>query len=77
MLPTLGPTELIVILVIVILIFGVGKLPELGGAVGKTMREFRSATKQVDDLKAEVKESVALDTATKVEPKKEAPANKA
>lgn len=73
MLPTLGPTELIIILVIVILIFGVGKLPELGGAVGKTMREFKSATKEVDELKAEVKESVSLDTETK----KEAPAKKA
>ena len=73
MLPTLGPTELIIILVIVVLIFGAGKLPELGGAVGKTMREFRSATKEVDELKAEVKDSVSLDADTK----KEVPAKKA
>ena len=31
----LGPTELIIILVIVIIVFGVGKLPEIGGALGK------------------------------------------
>ena len=61
MLPTLGPTELIIILVIVVLIFGAGKLPELGGAVGKTMREFRSATKEVDSIKTEVKDSVSLE----------------
>jgi sec-independent protein translocase protein TatA len=73
MLPTLGPTELIVILVIVVLIFGAGKLPELGGAIGKTMREFKSATKEVDELKAEVKESVSLDSNAK----KEVPAKKA
>jgi sec-independent protein translocase protein TatA len=40
-----GPLELVVILVIVILIFGVGRLPEVGGAVGKGIREFRKATK--------------------------------
>ncbi len=42
----LGPVELIIILVIVILIFGAGRLAELGGALGKTVREFRAATKE-------------------------------
>lgn len=37
-----GPFELVVILVIVVLIFGVGKLPEVGGALGKGIREFKS-----------------------------------
>ena len=37
----LGPTELIIILVIVIIIFGVGRLGEIGGALGKGIREFR------------------------------------
>ena len=36
----LGPTELIIVLVIVRILFGVGKLPEIGGAVGKALREF-------------------------------------
>ncbi len=36
-----GPLELIIILVIVIIIFGVGKLPTVGGALGKSIREFR------------------------------------
>lgn len=40
----LGPFELIIVLVIVIIIFGVGRLPEIGGAVGKAIREFRDAT---------------------------------
>ncbi len=39
--PNLGPTELIIILIIVIAIFGAGKLASLGGAVGKTVKEFR------------------------------------
>ncbi len=38
-----GPTELIIVLVIVMLIFGVGKLPQVGGAMGKAIREFRRA----------------------------------
>jgi sec-independent protein translocase protein TatA len=41
--PNLGPFELIIILVIIIIIFGVGRLPEIGGAIGKGIREFRKA----------------------------------
>ena len=41
--PTLGAPELIIILVIIVLIFGVGKLPEVGQALGKGIREFRGA----------------------------------
>jgi sec-independent protein translocase protein TatA len=42
--PTLGPLELAIIAFIIILIFGVGRLPELGGALGKSIREFRKST---------------------------------
>jgi len=48
--PTLGAPELIIILVIIVLIFGVGKLPEVGQALGKGIREFRGAADgAVDD----------------------------
>lgn len=40
----LQPTHLIIILVIVLIIFGPGKLPDIGKAVGKTISEFRQAT---------------------------------
>ena len=46
--PTLGPWELIVILLIVVVIFGAGRLAEIGGAVGKSVREFRHATEEPD-----------------------------
>jgi len=47
--PTIpGPLELIIILVIVAMLFGVGKLPEVFGSVGKGIREFRKASS--DDL---------------------------
>ena len=43
--PHLGPTELIIILVIVIAIFGAGKLSGLGGALGKGIKEFRTSVR--------------------------------
>ncbi len=38
-----GPLEIGLILVIVLIVFGVGKLPQIGGAVGKSIKEFRKA----------------------------------
>lgn len=40
-----GPLELGIILVIIIIIFGVGKLPQIGGALGQGIREFRETSK--------------------------------
>jgi sec-independent protein translocase protein TatA len=42
----LGAPELLLIMGIVIIIFGAGKLPEVGAAMGKSIREFRSATEE-------------------------------
>lgn len=39
--PRIGPTELVIILVIILIIFGAGRLPEIGGAVGKGIRAFK------------------------------------
>ena len=39
--PDLGWRELIIILIIVVIIFGAGKLPEIGGAMGKSIKEFK------------------------------------
>ena len=39
----IGAPELIIVLVIVMVIFGVGRLPEVGGAMGKAIREFRKS----------------------------------
>jgi sec-independent protein translocase protein TatA len=40
----LGTTELIVILVIIVIIFGVGKLPDIGSGMGKALKNFKKAT---------------------------------
>ena len=39
----IGPIELVLILVVLLLIFGVGKLPQVGQAVGKAVRQFRES----------------------------------
>ncbi len=47
----LGMPELIVILVIIVIIFGAGKLPEIGSGIGKGIKNFKEATKKEDDPK--------------------------
>lgn len=43
----IGIPGLIIILVIVLIVFGPKKLPEIGGAVGKTLNEFKKSTKEM------------------------------
>jgi len=47
--PIPGPWELILLLVIVLIIFGPGKLPDIGNAVGKGIREFRKASSDLEE----------------------------
>jgi TatA/E family protein of Tat protein translocase len=49
MLPNIGAPELIIILVIALLILGPGKLPEVGASLGKSIREFRKASTDLQD----------------------------
>lgn len=49
MLRNIGMTELLVILAVVLLIFGPQKLPEMGKAFGRALREFRSATRDLSE----------------------------
>ena len=46
--PIPGPAELVILLVIVLVIFGPGKLPSIGSAVGNGIREFRNAARERD-----------------------------
>jgi sec-independent protein translocase protein TatA len=45
----LGPLEIGLIVVLVLIIFGVGKLPQVGGAIGKSIKEFRKARAGEDE----------------------------
>jgi sec-independent protein translocase protein TatA len=47
--PNLGATELIIILVIVVLIFGVNKIPQLGKGLGEGIKNFKSAIKAIGE----------------------------
>ena len=48
----IGVPELAIVLVIIVIIFGVGKLPEIGGALGKGIREFKTeSTSEIEDAK--------------------------
>ena len=65
---SIGVPGLIIILVIVLIIFGPRKLPEIGGAVGKTFAEFKSSTKGLmDDDETEEKDSKEVKEAKKSE----------
>ena len=74
--PGLGPWELVIILLIVVVIFGAGRLSEIGGALGKSVREFRSATGDEKEKAAKeqaakeqtVKEQAALNSQTVTTP---------
>jgi len=46
----IGMPELIVILFIILIIFGAGKLPEIGAGIGKGIKNFRKATKEPDEI---------------------------
>ena len=67
MLPNIGAPELIIILVIALLILGPGKLPEVGSSLGKSIREFRKASTDIQD-------SVKVDVDTSPLPATPAPA---
>lgn len=47
--PNIGPVELIIILVIALIVIGPGRLPDVGAALGKSIREFRKASSEVTD----------------------------
>ena len=56
---TLGATEIIIIALIVLLLFGGRKIPELMKGIGKGVRSFRDGVKGIeDDLKEDEKESL-------------------
>lgn len=55
----LGGWEWIIVLVIVIIVFGVGKLPQVGAALGQSIREFRDATSKPKDDEAATDESTS------------------
>jgi sec-independent protein translocase protein TatA len=58
--PNVGPMELIILVVILLLVFGSRRLPEMGRSVGKGMREFKDAVTGKDDEPGQEEETPEL-----------------
>lgn len=66
----MGPWEIGLILVVILIVFGVGKLPQVGSALGKGMRAFRKGQQGEDDLE-DVKGKADIKSKTRKTTKKE------
>ena len=62
LLPSIGPMEIAIIVAVLLLVFGVGKVADVGGALGRSIREFRR----------EVREGAKDEEEAKSEPRREA-----
>jgi sec-independent protein translocase protein TatA len=56
---SIGITELVLILVIVMIIFGAGKLPQLGEGLGKAIKGFKKSVHEADAIEAEAQAQLA------------------
>lgn len=65
--PNIGVPGLIIILIIALIVFGPSKLPQLGKAVGQTLKEFKNSTKDIVD---EVADEFKMDDLNKEDKKK-------
>ena len=54
----IGPAELILIVILVLLLFGGKKIPELMKGLGQGLKEFKNATNEVENTKKEVSEKI-------------------
>ncbi|SMP45562.1 sec-independent protein translocase protein TatA [Desulfonatronum zhilinae] len=52
----IGMTELIVVLVIILIIFGANKLPEIGSGMGRAIKNFKKATTEPEEIEVSVKQ---------------------
>lgn len=61
----MGPWEIGLIVLIILIVFGVGKLPQVGGAIGKGIRAFRKAQRGEDEEEEEEEKQIAKKKTTK------------
>ena len=72
----LGPVEIIIVLVIILIIFGVGKLPQVGEALGKGIKSFRKASDGEEEEKGKKKKTTKRKKAVTKKPAADAAAEK-
>jgi sec-independent protein translocase protein TatA len=68
----LGPLEIGLILVIILIVFGVGKLPQVGTGLGKAIKNFKDAQAGIDEETSKTLESTTTKTEVKPEEAKKA-----
>ena len=68
----LGTTELLIILVLVMVIFGAGKLPQVGSSLGKGLRNFKKGVSEAGDDDEEIEEAKVEKIEKKVDDKTDA-----
>src|SRR3712207_4449254 len=68
-LPTAGPMELIIVLVVILLLFGAKRIPDLARGLGSGVREFKAGTKegQLEDKNEKEKDEAGVTSETKTE----------
>ncbi|THB71575.1 MAG: twin-arginine translocase TatA/TatE family subunit [Desulfovibrio sp.] len=62
-----GLWELLIIMVIVLIIFGANKLPEIGGGLGRAIKNFKRATTEPDEIDVTPREEVSKETTDKTD----------
>ncbi len=55
--PNVGTTELLLILLAVLIFFGAKKIPELAQGLGKGIREFKKAAREIEETKSDIRKS--------------------
>ena len=65
----LGPMELVLILIIVLVIFGAGKLPQIGDALGKSIKNFKRSADGRDEIDVTPKKEIEGDVKRAEDPK--------
>jgi sec-independent protein translocase protein TatA len=67
----IGPTELIVIMIVALIVFGPKRLPEIGRTLGRSLQEFRRAS---NDLRRELEQDMTVDPPASTPARSETPA---
>ena len=68
--PSLGPLELVIIFAIVVVLFGASKIGDIGGSIGRGIREFRREVKNGEQEPGEQKEEATAETSETSDEKK-------
>lgn len=65
----LGPAEIILVLVVLLIIFGAGRLPQIGSSLGKGLQNFRKGLKGEEEKDSQEKNDASLKEDSKKNPK--------